>query len=1014
MLRIKSVEPTVLFAQSEGGLQAVVNVTIDNNADAPCAGAEFTFKFPGADAVKSALGQIAPGRTTHQVRAPDVRQPADVKVALKTPDGKSTSRTVAWRPRKHWRIHLIPIAHHDYAYTDTVEDVLHFYKDQYNKVIGFCEATADWPAEAQFHYTCEGAWSLRHFVANSDETNLNGLAKYVAEGRVEIPALIGNETSGMCGHEELVRLTYPSRALQSRLGGEILTGSITDIPGLSWGLPTVLAGAGAKYFFAGLPPYFKGRNGQHTSWDDSVITREHGTPDAFFWQGPDGSKVLVYYQVGYGGWSPNSIEQVMAELPGMLDGMDAKGNPFSVLRCAAYGCGDNTPTSLLGSELARRWNTTWAFPKLVMSTNTKFFKELEPQCQQLRTFRGEVPHTDYAVGAISTAKETSLNRITHDRLPAVERFAAIASAGDPSLLAPAVGHFMGFMPLEDPAMGLTQRIDGAYFDMMMFDEHTWGMWGPVGPIQDFSWHDKARHAYRAACTTTIMGRRALGSIASAIQRGPDNHVVVFNPLTMNRTDIVRVNGLDTDNMWLLSNVKLAGEPFELIDLTTARAVPYQIVEVDSHHAPLPHAAARSAMGTLQPILKKELLFKAEDVPSVGYKAFRFAPAERAPTFETTLKVTETSIENEFFKVTVDVKSGVVTGIFDKQLNRQLVDTDARHHVNQLVVKHAKTTRLKTPTKAKVAIGQAGPILASLLITSQAPGCPQVTQEIALYDGIRRIDFNNRLLKDSTPLLELYFAFPFKVDQPQFTFEGSNSVIRPFKDQLPSTNTNYYSVQHWADVSDGRIGITLTPIDSHLLEFGGMHPFHVSPAHRNVEPRDFRKGYAAEADFALAHVYSFALASNFCTNFQPAQQGDLLFRYSLMTHKGDWTTGQPRDFGWARANPLMPVILNKHTQGHRPPVDSFCRIDRSNVVMTALKRAEDGDGFILRVIETEGKATEAAVTLPFLQITEAVETDLVERDRQPLACQPHSVSISVLPFGISTVRLRPANQPAGVD
>ena len=1007
MLRIKSVDPTVLFARHDNGLLQVVNITIENKSDTPASGAEVTFKFPGADVVTCGLGEIAPGKTTHQVKAPDLREPADVKVALKAADGKTTRKTVAWQPRKHWVIHLIPIAHHDYAYTDTVEDVLYFYKDLYNKVARYCEATADYPEEAQFHYNCEEAWSLRYFMARSSDEAIDKLGKYVAEGRVEIPALVGNETSGMCAHEELVRLTYPSRALQRRMGGEICVGSITDVPGLSWGLPTVLAGAGVKYFFAGLPHYFTWPDG-HTSWDESAVMREHGAPDAFWWEGPDGSRVLVFYQGGYGGFgSPKSVEDVMNTLPPALEDLEAKGNPFSVFRAAAYGCGDNTPTSTIGCEVAREWNSTWAFPKLRISTNTKFFKAMEAQCEDLRTFRGELPHTDYAVGAVSTAKETSLNRITHDYLPAVERFATIASADNPALLVPASGHFHDthVLKLDLPEMGQSYRIDDAYYDMMMFDEHTWGMWCPVGSIQDFSWHDKARHAYRAAATTTIIGRRSLTSIAKGVARDEGEHIMVFNPLTTPRSDVVRVNGLETDQMWLISELQVARKPFELIDLTTGKSVPYQLVEIESPQAPLSHAAARFGMGTLQPNLKYELIFKTEDVPPVGYKTFRVKPVDQAPSFETTLKVTETSLENEFFTVTVNPKSGLVESVFDKQLQRELMDTEADHAANQLVVKHGKTAKLKTGAKAKVKIGQTGPIAVSLVITSQALGCPQVTQEIILHEGVKRVDFNNRVLKDSTPLLELYFAFPFKVDQPQFTFEASNSVIRPFKDQLPGSNTNYYSVQHWAEVFDGEVGITLTPIDSHLVEFGGIHPFHVSPAHRNVEPKDFKQGFVDEADVTTGYMYSFALASNFCTNFQPTQQGDLLFRYSLTTHEGNWQTGQPRDFGWARANPLMPVVINQHTEGHRPTSDSFCRIDKTNVVLTTLKRAEDGDGFIVRLVETEGRQSDVSVQLPFIEIAEAARTDLVERDLGPLTCQRHSVAVSVKPFGITTIRLR---------
>jgi hypothetical protein len=156
---------------------------------------------------------------------------------------------------------MIPIAHHDLGYTDTIENVLYKYDGFYDDILRFCEETKDWPEESKFRYMVEGTWSIQHFIENRPEEVLEKLAKYVREGRIEIPALFGNEISALCSHEELIRLMYPSFRLKRKYGAPIRTASITDIPGLSWGLPTVLAGAGVKYFFAGLPTYFHwGRN----------------------------------------------------------------------------------------------------------------------------------------------------------------------------------------------------------------------------------------------------------------------------------------------------------------------------------------------------------------------------------------------------------------------------------------------------------------------------------------------------------------------------------------------------------------------------------------------------------------------------------------------------------------------------------------------------------------------------------------------------------------------------------
>jgi alpha-mannosidase len=75
-----------------------------------------------------------------------------------------------------------------------------------------------------------------------------------------------------------------------------------------------------------------------------------------------------------------------------------------------------------------------------------------------------------------------------------------------------------------------------------------------------------------------------------------------------------------------------------------------------------------------------------------------------------------------------------------------------------------------------------------------------------------------------------------------------------------------------------------------------------------------------------------------------------------------------------------------------------------VVLLALKKAEDGDGFVLRLIEMEGRGTRAKVTIPHLLIGGAFEANLVEEIKGPLFFEPHSVEIVMGPYAIATIRL----------
>ncbi len=971
MLHINQIKPTVFFIRENNELLQAVDISIENTEETVKASVDVKF---GSKEKHTVLDKVERGEHTYQVYVPDVSEPVGASFTLKVDDNAQDRREMSWTPQKHWEVHMIPIAHHDFGYTHTIEKVLDRYAGFYDNILRFCEETEDWPFESQFRYMVEESWSIQYFVENRPEEVVQKLAKYAGEGRIEIPALFGNEISALCSHEELIRLMYPSFRLKRQYGIPIRTASITDIPGLSWGLPTVLAGAGVKYFFAGLPTYFEwGRSDIHTFWDESAILRR-GRPDAFRWQGPDGESVLVFYQGSYGCWSPSSYEDALDSLPGMLTSMEEGGCPFSVIRYGGYGCGDNTPPDIRVSHIVREWNNHWAYPKLFVGTNAMFFESLEKECNSLRTFKGELPHTDYVVGANSSAKETGINRITHAKLHTAEKFASIASlVSDYSY------------PVED--------VREAYDNLLLYDEHTWGMAHQIGEVQDWNWSDKSRCAYKAAGLTQSILSGSLNRIADEIELpDEDSHIVVFNSLSFQRTDVVHVPRF------------LVGEPFDLIDEETGQKVAYQVVELDNPQAPVPYSAHRYARGGFDRPERFELVFVAEDVPSVGHKTYRLVPKEETTPFSNGVVVGETSLENRFFKVTLNPQSGTIKSIHDKELNREIVDKHAQHQLNQFIARWVESGEEESPSSSEISKGQDGAVYGSLVVAGDGAGCPQRTQEIVLYDRIKRIDIRNRLLKDSTPLLEIYFAFPFSMEPPNFRFEGSNSVIEPLVDQFPGSNSDYYTMQNWADVSDGEVGVTFSSIEAHLVEFGGLWPGYVSQAHHGVTPPYFEHEFLKPGDITKGHIYSYVINSNFRTNFQPTQQGDMLFRYSIATHEGDWKEGQARNFGWAISNPLIPIRMDGRREGRLKKSMSFCQVDKPNVLILTSKRAEDGDGIIVRLIETGGEDTTVTVTLPFLTINTTHQTNLVEENEKILPAQKHSVTVPIKAFGIKTIRI----------
>jgi alpha-mannosidase len=975
-LKFVSVKPSVFFVHEDDALTQLGEATLNNPSQEKMQ-ITIQLQIPGKK-MKDISATVPKGAEAAKFSFPDISEPTPVTFVLSA-DGKEHDRhSMIWQPQRKWDVYFIPITHHDLGYTDTIENVLNRYAGFYDDILRFCRETDNWPDESKYRYTAEGAWAMQHFLETRGRESIEELGKYVKQGRIEIGALMGNEISALCSHEELVRLMYPSFRMAHQFDGQILTGSITDVPGLSWGLPTVMAGAGVKYFFAGLPTYFEwGRNDIHTFWDESAVLR-HGRPDAFRWQGPDGKSVLVYYQSSYGFFGdvtgPHSYKYVMDRLPGELEQMQERGSPFSVMRYIHNGV-DNYPPDMKISEIVREWNEKWAYPRLIVGTNTMFFKELEKQCSDVRTFRGELPDTDYVVGAISTASQTTINRLTHDQLACAEKLATIASLA---------------VDLPYPA----EDIRKAYNDMMLYDEHTWGKDYPAGKLQDWAWNEKSHYAYRAAGLTQQITDASISNLVNRIERKEDGHyVVVFNPLSFSRSDIVRVP-------------KFRGSGSNVYDLSSPSrdSETCQYAELAGPQSAVPYAAYRQARGQFEPHELRDLVFMARNVPPLGYKVFKIGDkASDNPQSDITVGID--TLDSRFYRIKVDTETGGISSIYDKELKRELVDERAPHKVNQFVMRWIQSGKIEGPTGVTIQKGQTGPVFGSLIVKAYGPGCPQITQQVILYDQIKRIDFANRILKDSTPLQEIYFAFPFKVDNPEFRFEGSNSVIEPFRDQFPGSNTNYYAVQHWADVSDGAFGVTLSPVESHLLEFGGLWPNYCSQAHHGIDPPGYGADFVTPEQVTRGYMYAFVMSSNFRTNFQPVQQSETLFHYSLTAHEGNWQKGDCARFGWSAANPFIVDDVRDKKEGPlAPDTMSFCSVDKPNVLLTTLKKSEDGSGIIIRLIETQGTKTIASVTLPRITVVKAVLTNLVERDEGQAVFTKHEVQVELEAFGISTIRV----------
>jgi alpha-mannosidase len=144
-----------------------------------------------------------------------------------------------------------------------------------------------------------------------------------------------------------------------------------------------------------------------------------------------------------------------------------------------------------------------------------------------------------------------------------------------------------------------------------------------------------------------------------------------------------------------------------------------------------------------------------------------------------------------------------------------------------------------------------------------------------------------------------------------------------------------------------------------------------------------------------------------TNFKASQGGPATFRYSLTSRSGGADAVQSTRFGWEVHTPLLASWIPEESRGTLDARSgSFFKVDNPNVIIQAVKMAEDGDGMIIRLREIAGLTGELHLSSPFFrgQGVSAWLTDLAERNEVLARVSESGVTIPVSAFGIQTVRV----------
>jgi alpha-mannosidase len=889
------------------------------------------------------------------------------------------------------------------------------------------------------HFMLDGQTIVLEDYLEVRPENAGRLHAYAQSGRLLIGPWYLQPDEFLVGGESLIRNLLMGAQIGAAYGGVMNVGYVPDTFGHIAQLPQILQGFGI---------------------DNAIFWRGVGKEvrqSEFWWAAPDGTRVLVLHLADPTGYSnarilPLNVTDFLTRLKVMEDALLPKSSTGILL--LMNGSDHLEPQDGLPAVIAEA-NARLSDAHITIGTLPQYVEAIKRAEPALETFSGEWRSSQVAhllPGVLSTRiwikqRNTAGEHLLTDVAEPLCAWAwALGESYPAGFLRVAWRHLLHNHP-HDSICGCS--IDQVHREMVSrFDQSQ--------QIAEGLIEEKLAQLASRVNTAALPGDGA----ASA-------PLVVFNPAAGPRSDVVTctVEALPgvsdlaiTDaggHVMPLEVVDRASKELGAIDLTadvatsmlsmasSGEAMGFSVLRVDfkpgreegvtdveitvaTHGKPNPAAiqnaiaegtaiAARPGFKyfhiTLREALHETVRFVARDVPAHGYKTFlaRARQPEDGAQEAPELATSDTSIENAFYRVSVDPATGTLT-VLDKTtgaafagLNRFEDGGDVGDLYNYCPPL-AEDTLVNAPAcPPEVALLERGPVRATLRValdyllpahcsvdraqrSAESVHCAIVT-DVSLTPGVRRIDCSTRVENQAKDhRLRVLFPVPFAAAEAEA--EGTFEVRRrPAQARPPDGDpanweswaerpVNTQPQKRFVSVSDGSLGLAVLN--------KGLPEYEIIPA---------RDGHSASVALTLLRCIGWLSRGDLSTRrghagpmeFTPdAQlQGTWSFEYALVPHAGGWRADEAEVQRQAQAlqAPLRAIMAKSHA-GPLPLTASLVDLAPGALVVSAIKRAEREEALLTRFYNPLEREQEATLTLG-LAFREAL---LARLDEEPLGAE----------------------------
>ncbi len=848
------------------------------------------------------------------------------------------------------KIYLLGHAHLDLAWLWPVSETWNAAQNTFASVL---QLQADFP-ELIF---CHSTPALYAWIEEHRPDLFKAIQTQVAAGRWEVIGgmWVEPELNLIAGESIVRQLLYGQRYIQEKFGKLSPVVWVPDSFGFCATLPQFFANAGIEYFVT-----------QKLRWNDTTKF-DYG---AFWWRSPDGSQVFSFMSASIG----EAIDPIkMASYA--LEWQSQTNLPESLWLPGVGDHGGGPTRDML--ETAQRWQKSPFFPDLEFTTAEKYLQQIseedtetgrrgDAENENIPTSpRPRVPasssfpiwndelYLEFHRGCYTThADQKRWNRRCEVLLYEAELFATLANitcgVTYPKAEIEAAWKQVLFQQFHDILPG--SSITQVYLDALV----EWQQVEEVG--------------------TKIL-RESLQAIAS--------HITLPQPPKPNSLPIFIFNSLN----WHRS---------EVVSLTLPTP------PTTTHQWQIYDASGKLLISQLsQP---STLLFLAPDIPPIGYRLFWFSPSSpsspSSPPSPSSPSSPEWVLENEFLRVVINPDTGDLSSVFDKSYQREVLSgagnqlqafKDSGQYWDAWNIDPNYAQHPLPPTNLQsIKWVEQGALQNRLRVVRQL-GESEFSQDYILQAGSPLLKISSKVNWQENQVL-VKAAFPLNIEADFATYEIPCAAIRrPTKPQTRAEQAKWeVPALRWADLTgetnNGLYGISLL--------------------------NDCKYGYDAKPN-------QLRLTLLRSPNWPDPEtdRGFHEFTYALYPHTSTWESAHTVHRGYELNTPLqlilnpVPIAPNPHSPLPTPDTASFLNLSSQNLILMALKPAEDDpEHLILRCYECHGETTELSLQSD-LGMSLGNTVDLLENsaDTAPEFSSEQQI-LTIQPWKIASFKVIPATNP----